>query len=180
MTFRWVYLVPVIVLAGLTWLFSQTMSSQPAEEASPLLGKPMPNVEVVALPGKTCGISPEAFKGKVTILTFFASWCGPCGFNHEMLKDLVKQQDVRLVGINFQDNPLNAQMWLMQKSDPYTCIGSDPQGQASVAWGVRGVPQLYIIDKQGVVRYSHLGILKPDTIEHKILPLLAQLKNDQE
>jgi cytochrome c biogenesis protein CcmG/thiol:disulfide interchange protein DsbE len=175
---RLIYVVPLVVFAGLAWYFGTYLTSPPAEEASPLLEQDVPQIEIATFPGKKCGVSLQSLKGEVTVLTFFASWCGPCAYNHEILKGFVKDHPVRLFGINYHDDPLNAQMWLLQKGDPYTCIGSDPQGQAGVAWGVKGVPQMYIVDRKGKIRYSHMGVLRPETIQERIVPLLKKLTQE--
>lgn len=139
---------------------------------------PAPSTVIPPLHTNTCGIDLKTFKGQVTLVSFFATWCGPCHVNHDMLKKLVKDHNVNIVGINLRDTPMATQLWLMENGNPFRCIGSDPKGHAAAQWEVRGIPQMFIVDKRAQVRLVHTGPLTQKRIDDVILPLLAKLKSE--
>ena len=140
------------------------------------LSQPVPLQEALPLSSKMPGVSAESLKGEVTLVCFFASWCGPCHMNHNFIKDLAEQSVVRLVGINLRDNPFQAQLWLSQNGNPYSAIGRDEDGIVAQACGDKGIPTMFLVDKKGMIRHSFLGPLSLKKIEKELLPKVLELK----
>jgi cytochrome c biogenesis protein CcmG/thiol:disulfide interchange protein DsbE len=169
---RLIFLLPGIlflVLAGL-FLFQLVQGRNPAEVPSALIDKPVPAFSLAPLEGLTAdgkpvpGFSHEDLKGRVTVVNVWASWCGPCRQEHPLLVDLAGDPSVRLVGINQRDNPDNARRFLGTLGNPYAAVGVDPNGRASIDWGVYGVPETFIVGPDGTIRHKHIGPLTPENI----------------
>ena len=169
---RLIFLLPGIiflVLAGL-FLFQLVQGRNPAEVPSALINKPVPTFSLAPLEGLAAdgrpvpGFSNEDLKGRVTIVNVWASWCGPCRQEHPLLVDLAGDPSVRLVGINQRDNPDNARRFLGALGNPYAAVGVDPNGRASIDWGVYGVPETFIIGPDGTIRHKHIGPLTPENV----------------
>jgi cytochrome c biogenesis protein CcmG/thiol:disulfide interchange protein DsbE len=169
---RLIFLLPgliFLVLAGL-FLFQLVRGRNPAEVPSVLIDKPVPVFSLAPLEGLMAdgkpvpGFSNEDLKGRVTIVNVWASWCGPCRQEHPLLVDLAGDPSVRLVGINQRDNPDNARRFLGALGNPYAAVGVDPNGRASIDWGVYGVPETFIVGPDGTIRHKHIGPLTPENI----------------
>jgi cytochrome c biogenesis protein CcmG/thiol:disulfide interchange protein DsbE len=100
----------------------------------------------------------------VTIVNVWASWCAPCRQEHPLLMDLAKDPSVRVVGVNYKDNPENARRFLGQLGNPFAVVGVDPSGRAAIDWGVYGVPETFVVGPDGTVRHKHIGPLTPDSL----------------
>lgn len=170
---RLIFILPVIVFVALAGLFFVQLTSgrNPAELPSVLINKPVPVFNLAPLEGLMAegkpvpGFSNEDLKGRVTIVNVFASWCAPCRLEHPLLVDLAKDPAVRLVGINQKDNPDNARRFLGALGNPYAAVGVDPNGRASIDWGVYGVPETFIVGPDGTIRHKHIGPLTPENLE---------------
>ena len=167
---RLIFLLPGIVflvLAGL-FLFQLVQGRNPAEVPSVLINKPVPAFSLAPLEGLLAdgkpvpGFSNEDLKGRVTVVNVWASWCAPCRQEHPLLVDLAKDPSVRVVGINQRDNPDNARRFLGTLGNPYAAVGVDPNGRASIDWGVYGVPETFIVGPDGTIRHKHIGPLTPE------------------
>jgi cytochrome c biogenesis protein CcmG/thiol:disulfide interchange protein DsbE len=169
---RLIFILPALVFFGLAVLFlAQLMSGRnPADLPSALLDKPVPTFNLAPLEGLMAegkpvpGFSNEDLKGRVTIVNVFASWCAPCRQEHPLLVELAKDPSVRLVGINQRDNPDNARRFLGALGNPYSAVGVDPNGRASIDWGVYGVPETFIVGPDGMIRHKHIGPLTPENL----------------
>lgn len=157
----WLVLLPVILFAGLAALFWRGLSGNPSEIPSALIGKPVPEVTLPAIPemGVPAFDTASLKAGGVTVINVWASWCGPCRLEHPLLQDLAKRTDIRLVGINYKDDPENARRFLGTLGQPFAAIVSDEKGRAAVDWGVYGVPETFIVDGRGIIRYKWIGPL---------------------
>lgn len=170
--FRLIFIVPVLVFVVLAILFFVQLTSgrNPSEIPSVLLNKPVPVFNLAPLEGLTAngapvpGFSNEDLKGRVTIVNVWASWCAPCRQEHPLLVDLAKDPSVRVVGINQKDNSDNARRFLGALGNPYSAVGVDPNGRASIDWGVYGVPETFIVGPDGTIRYKHIGPLTPEAM----------------
>ena len=169
---RLIFLLPgliFLVLAGL-FLFQLVQGRNPAEVPSVLINKPVPAFSLAPLEGLLAdgkpvpGFSNEDLKGRVTVVNVWASWCAPCRQEHPLLVDLAKDPSVRVVGINQRDNPDNARRFLGALGNPYAAVGVDPNGRASIDWGVYGVPETFIVGPDGTIRHKHIGPLTPENI----------------
>jgi len=121
------------------------------------------------------GVSFDLARGEVTVVNFFASWCGPCVQEHPHLMALEKR-GVRIVGVNYKDPSPGGRRFLGRYGNPYVAVGTDASGRGAIEWGVYGVPETYVIDREGRIRYRHVGPVLPDAMENTIMPLIEELK----
>jgi cytochrome c biogenesis protein CcmG/thiol:disulfide interchange protein DsbE len=169
---RLLFLLPVAVFTVLTGLFLVQLFSgrDPAQVPSALINKPVPIFSLAPLEGLVAdgkpvpGLSNQDLKGRVTVVNVWASWCAPCRQEHPLLVDLAKDPAIRVVGINQRDNPDNARRFLGTLGNPYAAVGTDPNGRASIDWGVYGVPETFIVGPDGTIRHKHIGPLTPETL----------------
>jgi cytochrome c biogenesis protein CcmG, thiol:disulfide interchange protein DsbE len=145
----------------------------PREVPSPLIGKPAPAFELplLAAPGKT--FSQKEMLGKVWIMNVWASWCPPCLVEHPVITGLAKT--IPVVGLNYKDAREDALPWLKRNGDPYQLSAFDAAGRIGIDYGVYGVPETYVIDRRGVIRYKHIGPVTPEIAQKKIEPLVKEL-----
>lgn len=174
----WLAAIPVVVFAGLALLFWKGLSGNPSELPSALIGKPvsafsLPAIEGLAIPGfDSAGLK----QGRVTLVNIWASWCGPCRIEHPLLMELSKRGDIRLYGLNYKDDPANAQHFLETLGQPYAAAGADIDGRAGVDWGVYGVPETFVIDGQGFIRFKFVGPLSPEAISAVLNPEIEKAR----
>jgi DsbE subfamily thiol:disulfide oxidoreductase len=177
---RKIFLLPVLAFVALAGVFAYRLDRIEKGDApnfipSVMIDKPAPTFTLAPLlPGKP-GLSSEDFKGKVTFVNFFASWCVPCRQEHPILSGLGGRSDLVLVGINYKDKTEDGQAWLARLGDPYAAIGADRDGRVGIDFGNYGVPESYLIDKQGRIRFKQTGPVTPEVIEKDILPRVAEL-----
>lgn len=157
----WLVLLPVIVFAGLALLFWKGLYGTPNEIPSALIDKPVPDfvlnpVDGLGLPGFG---DADLKKGKVTVINVWASWCAPCRLEHPLLGELAKRPDITLLGMNYKDEPQNAVEFLNSLGQPFAAVGMDRDGRTAIDFGVYGVPETFIVDGQGIIRYKHIGPL---------------------
>ncbi len=170
------YLVPFGLFFVLVIFLGIGLGLNPREVPSPLIGKPAPAFSLAQLhaPAKTFGL-PD-MSGKVWMLNVWASWCVSCREEHPVLLDLAKKGLVPLVGLNYKDQHDDALAWLKQFGDPYALSVVDGDGRVGINYGVYGVPETFVIDKAGVIRYKHIGPVTPKALDGKILPLVRKLQ----
>jgi cytochrome c biogenesis protein CcmG/thiol:disulfide interchange protein DsbE len=170
------YFLPLAVLAVVVGFLGVGLKLDPREVPSPLIGKAAPpfSLPVLHEPAKT--VSNTDFKGQVWLLNVWASWCVSCREEHPVLVELSKQKIVPIIGLNYKDQSDDARAWLKQFGDPYAMSLVDAKGKIGIDYGVYGVPETYLIDRDGVIRYKKIGPVTPDTVREKILPLVKQLK----
>lgn len=169
---RLLFLLPVIAFTGLAVLFLvQLHSGNPSRIPSALIGRPVPAFSLAALDGLQVrnrpvpGLASEDLKGRVTVVNVWASWCAPCRQEHPFLMELAKDPSIRLVGINYKDNPENARRFLGALGNPFAAVGVDPNGRTAIDWGAYGVPESFIIGPDGTIRYKLIGELSPENFE---------------
>ena len=170
------FLLPLAVLVVVVGFLGVGLKLNPREVPSPLIGKAAPpfTLPVLHAPGKT--VSNTELKGQVWLLNVWASWCVTCREEHPVLVELARQKVVPIYGLNYKDKSDDAKAWLKQFGDPYVMSLVDEKGQIGIDYGVYGVPETYVIDRDGVIRYKKIGPVTPDTVRDKILPLVKQLK----
>jgi cytochrome c biogenesis protein CcmG, thiol:disulfide interchange protein DsbE len=175
---NWLAFLPLALFLGLAAIFLAQLSSGRDTQALPstLVGQPAPltSLPPVATLASTPGISPADFKGKVTVLNVFASWCVPCRDEHPVLMTLAKDPRFQLIAINYKDKPEHAAAFLAELGNPFAKIGSDVSGRAGIDWGVYGVPETYVIGRDAVIRHKHVGPLDAASVEKEILPEVAK------
>lgn len=141
----------------------------PSKVESALVGKLAP---VFLLPG----LSEKDLKGHVSVVNFFASWCVTCKVEQPVLARIAKDSQMRLYGIAYKDEPKKTSAWLKRFGNPYAKLGQDVDGRASIDWGVYGVPETFVVDAHGIVRYRHVGAVTPDDDKKIFQPLLRDLQ----
>jgi cytochrome c biogenesis protein CcmG, thiol:disulfide interchange protein DsbE len=159
--------LPVIAFAALAALFYVGLSGNPNEIPSALIGKPVPDFALPAIPESgVAGFDTAALKrGEVTVVNVWASWCVPCRDEHPLLTELSKRTDIKVYGINYKDDPENARRFLGTLGQPFAAIGADESGRVAVDWGVYGVPETYVVDGQGLIRYKWIGPLSAEALK---------------
>ncbi len=172
--------IPVAAFGVLAVIFAVALSGgDPSKVPSALIGKNAPEFELAAVPNLTDkgkpipGLSTADLKaGEVSIVNIWASWCGPCRLEHPYLMQLAERGDVRMTGINYKDAPENARRFLGLHGNPYSIVGADTIGRTAVDWGVYGVPETFIIDGTGRIRYKHVGPISEKDLNEAILPAI--------
>jgi cytochrome c biogenesis protein CcmG, thiol:disulfide interchange protein DsbE len=171
---NWLALLPLFLFLGLAGIFlTQLMSGRDTQTLpSALIGQPVPltNLPPIEALASIPGITPADFKGKVTVLNVFASWCAPCRDEHPVLLTLANDRRFQLIAINYKDKPENAAAFLGELGNPYARIGADVSGRAGIDWGVYGVPETYVIGPDGIIRHKHVGPLDAKAVEREIMP----------
>jgi cytochrome c biogenesis protein CcmG/thiol:disulfide interchange protein DsbE len=147
----------------------------PREVPSPLIGKPAPHFELPRLDAPDKRFSQKDMLGSVWVLNVWASWCPPCLAEHPVVSELSKS--VSVVGLNYKDAREDALPWLERHGDPYRLSVYDAAGRIAIDYGVYGVPETYVIDQRGVIRYKHIGPLTPEIARTKLEPLVKELKS---
>ncbi|OGA46628.1 MAG: thiol:disulfide interchange protein [Betaproteobacteria bacterium RIFCSPLOWO2_12_FULL_62_58] len=168
--------VPLLLFLGLAVLFGVGLTLNPREIPSPLIGKPVPTFSLPPVKGRTLGLSSADLKGEVSLVNVFASWCAACRAEHPLLMDLKERGVVPIHGLNYKDKPEDAERWLNELGDSYTRTGADIDGRVGIDWGVYGVPETFVIDRDGRIAYKHIGQLTPQALRDKIIPLINELR----
>ena len=180
MSKRRLYLLPAVIFAVVVgyFLWGLVSGRDPRAVPSALVDKPVPQFDLPPLEGTGVpGLATaDLANGEVTLVNLFASWCLPCRAEHPLLMELAEGTSVRLVGINYRDDPAAGARWLAELGNPYARIGVDAAGRAAIEWGSSGVPETFVIDRDGRVRYQHIGPIHPSELEQKILPLVEALE----
>ena len=171
---RAVYLLPILLFALLAAYFALGLRRDPSLLPSALLDKPAPAFDLPGLGGKP-GLATSDLAGHVVLVNFFASWCAPCREEHPLLMRLANEGKIVLYGVDYKDKSDDATRLLGQLGDPYSRIGVDSAGRTAIDFGVYGVPETYVVDRSGRIRYRQVGPITPDDYEQKLLPLLKQL-----
>ncbi len=169
------FLLPLGIFIVLVAFLAVGLNLNPREVPSPLIGKPAPAFELPQLHKPDATFSPKDMQGKVWLLNVWASWCVSCRQEHPILVDLAKTGTVPIYGLNYKDQRADALRWLKQYGDPYALSIADIEGRVGIDYGVYGVPETYVIDKAGVIRFKQIGPVTQDVLEKKILPLVAEL-----
>ncbi|MFH1158512.1 MAG: DsbE family thiol:disulfide interchange protein [Pseudomonadota bacterium] len=175
---RFAYL-PAIVFFVLTGVFAYRLTllgqgNMPDMIPSVMIGKPAPAFDLPPLLKNGQGLKTSGLKGKVTLVNFFASWCVSCRAEHSFLREMSGKGAV-LAGIDYKDVPADGRRWLERHENPYDIVVVDREGRTGIDFGVTGVPESYLIDRRGVIRYKQQGPLTPEDIGTKILPLIAEM-----
>ncbi len=172
--------LPLALFAVLLALLGAGLTLKPSELPSTLIDKPAPAFRLPLLDNPARHMDVAALQGQVWLLNVWASWCVSCRAEHETLMRLTSLGIAPIYGLNMKDDPRDAQQWLQERGNPYRSVFSDADGRASMDYGVYGVPETFIIDRHGRVRYRHAGPLDETSLRNEILPLLAALKAERD
>ena len=169
------FLVPFALFVALIIFFAIGLNRDPREIPSPLINQAAPAFTLQQLQAPAKQFSPADMRGQVWLLKLWASWCVSCRDEHPVLVDLAKRNLVPIVGLNYKDQRPDALQWLAQFGNPYVLSVTDFDGRIGIDYGVYGVPETYVIDKQGVIRMKHIGPVTPQVLQDKILPKVREL-----
>ena len=176
---RALYLLPLLLFALVAGYFLWGLASgrNPNLVPSALVDQPAPAFDLPPIDGfdRPGLATADLADGEVALVNFFASWCIPCRAEHPLLMELAESGDVRILGINYRDKPEDARRWLGQLGNPYERVGADGRGRTGIDFGVSGVPETFVIDRSGRIRYQHIGPLMAQDIEDKIAPMIESL-----
>ena len=170
-------LLPLLLFLGLAAVFFTQLMSGREISAVPtaLIGQPAPETKLPPLEGTDLpGLDSAAFAGKVTLVNVWASWCAPCREEHPLLLALSQDPRFTIAGLNYKDKPENARRFLGELGNPYKAIGVDDAGRTAINWGVYGVPETFLVGKDGKIVYKHVGPLSPDAITGELLPQIEK------
>lgn len=185
----WVALLPLLVFVGLAAVFAVQLLSGKDSSAIPsaLIGKQAPQTNLPAVEGlmrdgvPVSGLNSEDFKtgpgGKLTLVNVWGSWCVPCRQEHPLLMEIAKDSRIRLVGLNYKDQPENARRFLGDLGNPFAAVGADRVGRSAIEWGVYGVPETFLVGPDGKIIYKHVGPFTPETVKNDLMPVVEKAEN---
>jgi cytochrome c biogenesis protein CcmG/thiol:disulfide interchange protein DsbE len=176
---RLIVLVPLLAFVGLAALFMLRLGAgDPSRIPSALIGHPAPETKLPGLPGlardgkEVPGLDSAGFKGAVTLLNVWASWCVPCRDEAPLLMRLAVDDRIRVVGINYKDQPENARRFLTRYGNPFIANGADGNGRAAIEWGVYGVPETFVVGRDGRIAYKLIGPITPENLQSVLKPAI--------
>lgn len=170
------FILPFVIFLVLSVFLYMGLGRDTREVPSPLVGKAAPAFVLPLLHDTGKHFSPQDMKGKVWLLNVWASWCGACKDEHPVLMEFSRQNVLPIVGLDYKDKPEDGQATLKKAGDPYTLVIADADGKVGFDYGVYGVPETYVIDKNGMIAYKLIGALNSQNLREKILPLVAELQ----
>lgn len=179
---RLAFALPLLLFAAVAiWMAVPLIrGDDPSVLPSALIDRPAPDFDLPALPGVPGGLARSDLEGgdlagSVRLVNFFASWCVPCLAEHPLLTRLANEEGIPLFGVNYKDQTEDATRWLGRHGNPYALVGADADGRTAIDWGVYGVPETFVVDGAGHIRFRHAGPLTPDIVRDQLLPLLQEL-----
>jgi cytochrome c biogenesis protein CcmG/thiol:disulfide interchange protein DsbE len=172
------YLLPLLGFIVMAGFLGAGLKLDPRVIPSPLINKPAPNFSVPTLFDATQSIGTKQFKGQVWLLNVWASWCVACRQEHPLLNELANQNLLPIVGLNYKDKRVDAIEWLAELGNPYTIIAHDLKGNVGIDFGVYGVPESFLIDKKGLIRFKQIGPFDAGSIKNQLLPLVKILQSE--
>lgn len=178
---RLIVFVPLVAFLALAGLFMLRLGAgDPSRIPSALIGQPAPQTDLPPLAGlerdgkPVPGLDSAGFKGEVTVLNVWASWCVPCRDEAPLLMALAADRRIRIVGINYKDQPDNARRFLGRFGNPFVANGTDGNGRAAIEWGVYGVPETFVIGRDGRIAYKLIGPITPDNLDQSLKPAIEK------
>ena len=169
-------LMPLLLFAGVVVLLAIGLTRDPGEVPSPLIGKAVPVFALSPVKGRALGLSSGDLKGEVSLVNVFASWCVACRDEHPVLMNLQREGFIPIHGLNYKDRPEDAARWLDTLGDPYARTGADLDGRVAIDWGVYGVPETFVVDRDGRIAYKHIGPVTREVLDQKLRPLISRLR----
>ena len=169
-------LLPLAIFVVLAGFLFAGLWRDPREVPSPLVGKPAPSFKLAQLHPPQEALGTADMKGKVWLMNVWASWCVSCREEHPLLVALAREKIVPIIGLNYKDEPAAGMRWLTDNGDPYDRSVVDRDGRVGIDYGVYGVPETFLIDKNGTIRYKQIGPITQEALTKKILPMIAELR----
>ena len=172
------YVLPILVFLSLTWLFIKGLQKDPSLVPSPLIGKPVPTFVLPQLVDSTQTLTNKDLKGGVVLLNVWGSYCIPCREEQPLLMELHRNKVVDIYGLSYADDRANAIKYLQTYGNPFKKVAFDKDSRVAIDFGVYGVPETYIIDQKGIIRYKKVGAISRKLLDSTILPMINKLKKD--
>lgn len=173
------FLIPFILFVVLAVFLALGLKLDPKEVPSPLIDKPAPAFSLPILADEQRQFKPDDLKGQVWLFNVWASWCVSCREEHPVLLELSKHTQAPIIGLDYKDEAGAASQWLQHLGNPYRISVMDKEGRIGIDYGVYGVPETFIIDKRGVIRYKHTGPVTVQAMQEVILPWISRLEAEQ-
>lgn len=173
---RWRLIAPVVVVVALIVLLGAGLTRQPDVLPSALIGKPAPDFDLPTLASERDRITAAALAGKVTLVNVWASWCVACRAEHALITEISRRTDVPVVGLNYKDTREDALRWLGRYGNPFAIVAFDGTGQTGIDWGVAAVPETFVVDRDGIIRYKVVGAITREEMNTTLIPKLERLK----
>ncbi len=170
------FFLPISIFLVLIAFLTVGLSLDPGKVPSPLINRPAPNFKLPELVKKGSEFSTLDLQGEVWLLNVWASWCVACRDEHKYLQILEREKMAQLIGLNYKDKAEDAILWLNTFGNPYSSIAVDLVGDVAIDWGVYGVPETFVIDSEGMIRYKHIGPINQNVLDNEILPLLRRIQ----
>jgi cytochrome c biogenesis protein CcmG, thiol:disulfide interchange protein DsbE len=170
------YIIPLLLFIILAVFLALGLNLKPNDIPSPFINKPAPEFSAPKLNAPDQKLTPADLKGQVWLFNVWASWCVSCRAEHPILNQFAKQYAVVIIGLNYKDEPEDAKTWLQTLGNPYNVSIMDQDGRIGIDYGVYGVPETFVIDKKGLIRYKHTGPVSADDVQNIFLPLIAKLE----
>ena len=171
------FLVPLAILDVLVAFLAVGLNLNPREVPSPLIDKPAPAFQLARLDDPAQAVRLDDLRGQVWLLNVWASWCVACLDEHPVLLEFSRSSPVPIYGLNYKDQREAAVAWLGKHGNPYTASIVDANGRVGIDYGVYGVPETFLIDRDGVIRYKHIGPLTARVLNEKIVPMIGKLRS---
>lgn len=169
------FIIPLAIFLVLVGFLAAGLKLDPRAVPSPLIGKPAPGFALPRLDDPAITVQRDALLGKAWVLNVWASWCGPCRDEHPHIVAFARTGQAPVIGLNYKDKRNDALAWLQQLGNPYELSLSDLDGRVGINFGVYGVPETFVIDKQGTIRFKHVGPITPQILQTRVVPLLKEL-----
>jgi cytochrome c biogenesis protein CcmG, thiol:disulfide interchange protein DsbE len=176
---NWTRFAPILLFAAIAAGLGFSLTNDPKKMPSTLIDRPIPPIALPTLEGAPGGLSTQDITGKVALINVFASWCPGCRVEHPTLVRIAKDAVVPLYGINWKDKPGDGAKWLKANKSPYIKVGDDASGRLGIDMGVTGVPETFVVDRTGRIRYRHAGPITEDVWQETFEPLLASLRSER-
>lgn len=173
------FIVPLAIFIVLVILLGYGLKLDPRLVPSPLIDKPAPEFTLTRLSDPAANITKADLRGRPVMLNVWSSWCGACREEHPLLVEFARRGEFEIIGLNYKDTREDAQQLLARNGNPYKESVFDPDGRLGLDLGVYGVPETFILDAQGVIRFKQVGPITPDVLNGKILPLMRQLRGSK-
>jgi cytochrome c biogenesis protein CcmG/thiol:disulfide interchange protein DsbE len=174
---RLIFLAPILVLAVLAIYFTLGLQRDPSRLPSVLINTPVPAFSLAAIEGAARGFSNQDLKGQVTLVNIFGSWCYACLAEHPFLMQLTKNKMIPIYGIDWREQDrTSGPRWLKRQGNPYLLVGDDPKSRGAIAFGVTGAPESFIVDRAGIIRYKHIGVINAANWNETLLPIVQRLR----
>ena len=172
---RLVFLAPILIFIALAVWFAQSLGRDPRYIPSMLIDRPVPTFDLAPIAGRTEAFSTADFKGRVTMVNIFASWCASCAIEHPVLMEIAREGSVPIYGLDWKDKVGAGAKWLDVRGDPYAKIGDDSDGRVAIDFGVTGAPETFIVDRDGRVRHKHVGPISIEDWQNVLKPMIEDL-----